>query len=223
MAILLPGGAGFIGSHTAVELLNKGREIVIIDNFSNSTPKALEAIKKITGKDFKFYEIDYLDREKLENYANELGIEDNVIFTGKVAWEDIPYYYHVSDIFATASTSETQGLTVVEAMAANLPAVCIDDEAFQGTIVDQLNGFIFKDEKEYCDLILKLNKSVKEREKIGNQGRIQAQHLSSSQYAENVLVVYNIAIKNKNKYRYGIFSKAIDKIKEIKNDSSTKQ
>lgn len=163
------------------------------------------------------------DREKLENYANELGIEDNVIFTGKVAWEDIPYYYHVSDIFATASTSETQGLTVVEAMAANLPAVCIDDEAFQGTIVDQLNGFIFKDEKEYCDLILKLNKSVKEREKIGNQGRIQAQHLSSSQYAENVLVVYNIAIKNKNKYRYGIFSKAIDKIKEIKNDSSTKQ
>ena len=163
------------------------------------------------------------DREKLENYASELGIEDNVIFTGKVAWEDIPYYYHVSDIFATASTSETQGLTVVEAMAANLPAVCIDDEAFQGTIVDQLNGFIFKDEKEYCDLILKLNKSVKEREKIGNQGRIQAQHLSSSQYSENVLVVYNIAIKNKNKYRYGIFSKAIDKIKEIKNDSSTKQ
>ena len=57
MAILLPGGAGFIGSHTAVELLNKGREIVIIDNFSNSTPKSLEAIKKITGKDFKFYEI----------------------------------------------------------------------------------------------------------------------------------------------------------------------
>ena len=54
MSILLPGGAGFIGSHTAVELLNKGREIVIIDNFSNSTPKALEAIKKITGKDFKF-------------------------------------------------------------------------------------------------------------------------------------------------------------------------
>ena len=66
MAILLPGGAGFIGSHTAVELLNKGREIVIIDNFSNSTPQALESIKKITGKDFKFYEMNYLDKEKLE-------------------------------------------------------------------------------------------------------------------------------------------------------------
>ena len=75
MAILLPGGAGFIGSHTAVELLNKGREIVIIDNFSNSTPKALESIKKITGKDFKFYEMDYLDREKLEKVFEENNIE----------------------------------------------------------------------------------------------------------------------------------------------------
>ena len=162
------------------------------------------------------------DREKLEELTRNLEIDKNVIFTGKVAWEDIPYYYHVSDIFATASTSETQGLTVIEAMAANLPAVCIDDEAFQGTVINQLNGFIFKNEDEYCNIILKLNKSLKERERIGNQGKIQAQHLSSSQYAENVLVVYNIAIKNKNKYKYGIFSKAIDKIKEIKNDGSTK-
>ena len=82
MAILLPGGAGFIGSHTAVELLNKGREIVIIDNFSNSTPKALEAIKKITGKDFKFYEMDYLDREKLEKVFEENNIEAVMNFAG---------------------------------------------------------------------------------------------------------------------------------------------
>ena len=74
MAILLPGGAGFIGSHTAVELLNKGREIVIIDNFSNSTPKSLEAIKKITGKDFKFYEVDILDEQKLEKVFKENNI-----------------------------------------------------------------------------------------------------------------------------------------------------
>ena len=65
MAILLPGGAGFIGSHTAVELLNAGKEIVIIDNFSNSKPSVLDAIKEITGKDFKFYEMDYLDKEKI--------------------------------------------------------------------------------------------------------------------------------------------------------------
>ena len=66
MTIIVTGGAGFIGSHTAVELLNAGRDIVIIDNFSNSKPEVLDKIKKITGKDFKFYEMNYLDREKLE-------------------------------------------------------------------------------------------------------------------------------------------------------------
>ena len=52
MAVLVTGGAGFIGSHTAVELLNSGKDIVIVDNFSNSKPKALDAIRKITGKRF---------------------------------------------------------------------------------------------------------------------------------------------------------------------------
>ena len=62
MAILLPGGAGYIGSHTAVELLNAGKEIIIIYNFSNSKPEALDKIKQITGKDFKFYEMDYSNK-----------------------------------------------------------------------------------------------------------------------------------------------------------------
>ena len=82
MAILVTGGAGFIGSHTAVELLNSGKDIVIVDNFSNSKPKALEAIKKITGKDFKFYEINYLDREKLEKVFEENDIEAVLNFAG---------------------------------------------------------------------------------------------------------------------------------------------
>ena len=82
MAILVTGGAGFIGSHTAVELLNSGKDIVIVDNFSNSKPKALEAIKKITGKDFKFYEINYLDREKLKKVFEENDIEAVLNFAG---------------------------------------------------------------------------------------------------------------------------------------------
>ena len=62
MAVLITGGAGFIGSHAAVEFLNKGYELVILDNFSNSKPCVLDRIRKITGKDFKFYEIDLLDK-----------------------------------------------------------------------------------------------------------------------------------------------------------------
>ena len=82
MAILLPGGAGYIGSHTAIELLEEGKEIIIVDNFSNSSPKVLEAIKKITGKDFKFYEIDYMDKVELEKVFEENDIDAVINFAG---------------------------------------------------------------------------------------------------------------------------------------------
>ena len=71
MSVLVCGGAGYIGSHTAVELLNAGRDIVIIDNFSNSKPEVLDKIREITGKDFKFYEVDYLNRKELEKVFEE--------------------------------------------------------------------------------------------------------------------------------------------------------
>ena len=101
MAILLPGGAGFIGSHTAVELLKEGKEIVIIDDFSNSTPKSIEAIKKITGKDFKFYEMDYADREKLEKVFEENKIDAVMNFAGfKAVGESVqkPIEYYTNNI-----------------------------------------------------------------------------------------------------------------------------
>lgn len=101
MAILLPGGAGYIGSHTAVELLKEGKDIVIIDDFSNSTPKALEAIKKITGKDFKFYEMDYADKEKLEKVFQENEIEAVINFAGfKAVGESVqkPIEYYTNNI-----------------------------------------------------------------------------------------------------------------------------
>lgn len=101
MSILLPGGAGFIGSHTAVELLNAGKEVIIIDNFSNSKPEVLEAIKKITGKEFKFYNIDYMDREKLEEVFEENEIEAVLNFAGyKAVGESVkePIKYYTNNI-----------------------------------------------------------------------------------------------------------------------------
>jgi UDP-glucose 4-epimerase len=101
MAILLPGGAGYIGSHTAVELLNEGKEIIIIDNFSNSKPSAIEAIKKITGKDFKFYEMDYTNKEMLEKVFQENEIEAVMNFAGyKAVGESVkkPIEYYTNNI-----------------------------------------------------------------------------------------------------------------------------
>ena len=65
MKILVTGGAGYIGSHTTVELLNAGHEVVIVDNLCNSSKKSLERVKKITGKAPKFYKIDIRDTKKL--------------------------------------------------------------------------------------------------------------------------------------------------------------
>ena len=101
MKILLTGGAGYIGSHTAIELLKHGNEIVIIDDFSNSSSKALDAIKKITGKDFKFYEMDYKDREKLEKVFEENKIDAVINFAGfKAVGESVkkPLNYYINNV-----------------------------------------------------------------------------------------------------------------------------
>lgn len=101
MAILLPGGAGYIGSHTAVELLKEGKEIIIIDNFSNSKPEVLKKIKQITGKDFKFYEIDYSNKEELEKVFKENKIEAVLNFAGyKAVGESVqkPIEYYTNNI-----------------------------------------------------------------------------------------------------------------------------
>ena len=98
MSILVTGGAGYIGSHTVVELLNRDENIVIVDNFVNSKPEVLEKIKKITGKDFKFYEVDILDEKKLNNVFEENDIESVMHFAGlKAVGESVEKpleYYH---------------------------------------------------------------------------------------------------------------------------------
>ncbi len=110
MKILLPGGAGYIGSHTAVELLNAGREIVIIDNFSNSKKEVLDKIRKITGKDFKFYEMDYLDKEKLDKVFEENEIDAVLNFAGyKAVGESVqkPIEYYKNNISGCLELLET--------------------------------------------------------------------------------------------------------------------
>ena len=101
MKILVTGGAGYIGSHTCVELLNEGFEIVVIDNFSNSKSSSLDAIKKITGKDFKFYEIDYLDKDALNKVFEENKIDAVINFAGfKAVGESVqkPIEYYTNNI-----------------------------------------------------------------------------------------------------------------------------
>lgn len=102
--ILVTGGAGFIGSHTCVELLDAGYEIAVIDNFCNSKPQAIERIKQITGKDFPFYEADLLDKAAVEQIFKENRIDAVIHFAGlKAVGESVakPLEYYRNNIGST--------------------------------------------------------------------------------------------------------------------------
>lgn len=104
MAILVTGGAGYIGSHTCVELLNAGYEIIVLDNLSNSKPESLKRVNEITGKKFKFYKVDLRDRDGLKKVFSENMIEVVIHFAGlKAVGESvqIPLRYYHNNITGT--------------------------------------------------------------------------------------------------------------------------
>lgn len=110
MNILVTGGAGYIGSHTVVELLNEGHEVVIVDNYYNSKPEVLNRIKAITSKDFKFYEVDILDRENLEKVFAENKVDAVIHFAGlKAVGESVekPLMYYNNNVSGTVVLLET--------------------------------------------------------------------------------------------------------------------
>ena len=174
---------GRIASEKNVELLLSSMKSIV-----SSCPKAKLLI---VG--------DGPDLDKYKDYTIRQEISTNVVFTGKVPRETIQHYYLISDCFTTASTSETQGLTVIEAMAASLPVVCIDDESFNQTVIDNLNGLIFKNKKGYKNAIIKLYKDKDLLKRLSKQAKISAERHSSKYFVNSILDVYRLAIKNKPK------------------------
>ncbi|MBO6205986.1 MAG: UDP-glucose 4-epimerase GalE [Lachnospiraceae bacterium] len=104
MAVLVTGGAGFIGSHTVVELQEAGYDVVVIDNLSNSTDKSLQRVQEITGKPVKFYKVDIRDREGLEKVFAAENIDSCIHFAGlKAVGESVakPWEYYENNIGGT--------------------------------------------------------------------------------------------------------------------------
>ena len=133
MSVLVTGGAGYIGSHTAVELLNAGKDIVIIDDFSNSKPEVLENIRKITGKDFKFYEMDYANREKLEKVFEENNIDSVMNFAGfKAVGESVekPIEYYTNNLTTTLIVAKMMKKYGVNNIVFSSSATVYGDPAF---------------------------------------------------------------------------------------------
>ena len=104
MAVLVTGGAGYIGSHTVVQLLEDNREVVIVDDLSNSSPKVIDRIEAITGKRPKFYEVNILDEEKMEEIFKENKIDSVIHFAGfKAVGESVakPLAYYTNNLTTT--------------------------------------------------------------------------------------------------------------------------
>ena len=102
MKVLVTGGAGYIGSHTCVELLNAGHDIVVVDNFVNSKPEALDAIRTITGRDFAFVEADLRDRDAMNRVFDTYAIDAVIHFAGlKAVGESVekPLEYYDNNLY----------------------------------------------------------------------------------------------------------------------------
>ncbi len=109
MAILITGGAGYIGSHTCVELLQAGQELVVVDNFYNAKEESLRRVRELTGKDLRFYECDIRDREGLRRVFAENEIDVVIHFAGlKAVGEScrIPLLYYENNIAGTVTLCE---------------------------------------------------------------------------------------------------------------------
>lgn len=129
-------------------------------------------------------------RQDLEKLANELDIENNVLFTGAVEWEEISHYYQLADVFISASTTETQGLTYAEAMASRRPVVAKLDESIEGFLVDGETAALFKQDDEIAPTIKHVLQNKEFQEHIAKTGFEKVQELSADKFATSIENAY---------------------------------
>lgn len=135
---------------------------------------------------------------ELESLAEELKIKDKVIFVGPVNPDEVAFYYHLGDIFVSASITETQGLTFMEAMAAKKILLCRYDNTLVDVIVDGKTGFFFNSENdfpEHLEAILALPKE--KTDKIKTNALVIIDKFSINKFYENAIEVYKRAVRQK--------------------------
>ena len=133
MAILVTGGAGYIGSHTVIELQNAGYDVVVLDNLSNSSPKSLERVEKITGKSVPFYKADILDRDALNEIFDKESIDSCIHFAGlKAVGESVakPWEYYENNIAGTLTLVDVMRKHGVKNIIFSSSATVYGDPAF---------------------------------------------------------------------------------------------
>ena len=153
----------------------------------------------------------YLD--ELKELVKDDQIEKYIIFTGPKLSQEVPSYYHLSNVFVSASVTETQGLTYIEAMASGIPAVARYDQNLENVIIDGVNGYFFKETNELVSILLNMMNS--DCSKMAREAYLHAMKFSSEVFYEKVIDVYKQAIKQKY-YTYKV--KSIYEIKDSMNE-----
>ncbi|MGO4961211.1 UDP-glucose 4-epimerase GalE [Jeotgalibaca porci] len=175
MAVLVTGGTGYIGSHTVVELISNGYEVVIVDNFSNSKPEVLNRLKIITGKDVPFYEADLLDKEALTKIFEKETIDSVIHFAGyKAVGESVAkpveYYhnnitgtlillevmkaYQVKDIVFSSSAT-VYGMNNISPLTEDLPTSATNPYGYTKVMIEQILRDVHVSDEEWNIALLR--------------------------------------------------------------------
>lgn len=149
-------------------------------------------------------------RKALESYAENSKMAKNIRFAGMVSPKEIASYYQLGDVFVSASTSETQGLTYVEALANGLPAICRKDPCLENVIIDGENGWQYTYYEQFCEKLEILLNQEKVYDQLSHNARNEAvRKFSSHAFAKSIERIYLKSIyPNKNKDNISVLSKA---------------
>lgn len=138
------------------------------------------------------------DLDNLKELTKKLHLEDYVIFTDKVNYELVSAYFNAFNVIVSFSKTETQGLTIIEGLAASKPTICIEDDSFKAMIEPNYNGYLFKNDNEFKDYIFKLMNDKKLYKDMSTNARNSTYKYSKEVFASEVLKVYHKAIEKKS-------------------------
>lgn len=137
-------------------------------------------------------------RQLLENQVSGLHLEGTVFFTGMVPQEDVHKYYHMGDVFISASTSETQGLTYIEAMASGLPLICRKDECLVDVVDEGINGFTFENQTDFIEKVQSILADETQFLLFKRNAVMKAQKFSVEEFGNRIEELYKRVIREKN-------------------------
>lgn len=174
----------------------EGKKLLIYVGRIGQEKSIEEIIKYYSRMDYKQNNIKFMIvgggpyLSTLRNLVDKLNINGNVIFTGMIDSQEVYKYYQLGHIFVTASTSETQGLTYIEALASGMPVICRRDLCIKGLIIDGYNGYTFEDEEEFSRSVLKFINNEPHRIEAIKGAELKAQEYSREIFGKKIISIY---------------------------------